>query len=201
MRQCTVQKKKKKTTYLISLLNFENWTEGEKYLKWFIKWTCQLSSLSSICHVFSSFIAMLIKLTFLSHLSSRSQYLHKLFKRDHHKGQRYHEKQISLYAEYDRSNLLPFLRDSTHCPLEKVQPLTRSSLLSCLCLCLILLCKSEIYMFGLLLYRRPLRSASSDTLWGKQSFCWVSTSFCELMDISWCDASHYDNERSSNTVK
>ncbi|XP_030887512.1 vacuolar protein sorting-associated protein 41 homolog [Leptonychotes weddellii] len=46
-------------------------------------------------------------------------YLHKLFKRDHHKGQRYHEKQISLYAEYDRSNLLPFLRDSTHCPLEK----------------------------------------------------------------------------------
>lgn len=49
-----------------------------------------------------------------------SQYLHKLFKRDHHKGQRYHEKQISLYAEYDRPNLLPFLRDSTHCPLEKV---------------------------------------------------------------------------------
>uniref|UniRef100_A0A8B9L362 VPS41 subunit of HOPS complex n=1 Tax=Astyanax mexicanus TaxID=7994 RepID=A0A8B9L362_ASTMX len=50
-------------------------------------------------------------------------YLHKLFKRDHHKGQKYHEKQISLYAEYDRPNLLPFLRDSTHCPLEKVQPL------------------------------------------------------------------------------
>uniref|UniRef100_A0A2K6UTV7 Vacuolar protein sorting-associated protein 41 homolog n=1 Tax=Saimiri boliviensis boliviensis TaxID=39432 RepID=A0A2K6UTV7_SAIBB len=48
-----------------------------------------------------------------------SMYLHKLFKRDHHKGQRYHEKQISLYAEYDRPNLLPFLRDSTHCPLEK----------------------------------------------------------------------------------
>uniref|UniRef100_A0A2K6C4V1 Vacuolar protein sorting-associated protein 41 homolog n=1 Tax=Macaca nemestrina TaxID=9545 RepID=A0A2K6C4V1_MACNE len=48
-----------------------------------------------------------------------SEYLHKLFKRDHHKGQRYHEKQISLYAEYDRPNLLPFLRDSTHCPLEK----------------------------------------------------------------------------------
>uniref|UniRef100_A0A8D2KVP4 Vacuolar protein sorting-associated protein 41 homolog n=1 Tax=Varanus komodoensis TaxID=61221 RepID=A0A8D2KVP4_VARKO len=48
-----------------------------------------------------------------------SEYLHKLFKRDHHKGQKYHEKQISLYAEYDRPNLLPFLRDSTHCPLEK----------------------------------------------------------------------------------
>uniref|UniRef100_A0A3B3TDL1 Vacuolar protein sorting-associated protein 41 homolog n=1 Tax=Paramormyrops kingsleyae TaxID=1676925 RepID=A0A3B3TDL1_9TELE len=47
-------------------------------------------------------------------------YLHKLFKRDHHKGQNYHERQISLYAEYDRANLLPFLRDSTHCPLEKV---------------------------------------------------------------------------------
>ncbi|XP_075442772.1 vacuolar protein sorting-associated protein 41 homolog isoform X2 [Ascaphus truei] len=46
-------------------------------------------------------------------------YLHKLFKRDQHKGQKYHEKQISLYAEYDRPNLLPFLRDSTHCPLEK----------------------------------------------------------------------------------
>ncbi|XP_072547028.1 vacuolar protein sorting-associated protein 41 homolog [Salminus brasiliensis] len=46
-------------------------------------------------------------------------YLHKLFKRDHHKGQKYHERQISLYAEYDRPNLLPFLRDSTHCPLEK----------------------------------------------------------------------------------
>ncbi|KAF4020235.1 hypothetical protein G4228_012017, partial [Cervus hanglu yarkandensis] len=46
-------------------------------------------------------------------------YLHKLFKRDHHKGQRYHEKQISLYAEFDRPNLLPFLRDSIHCPLEK----------------------------------------------------------------------------------
>uniref|UniRef100_A0A8C9T5J4 Vacuolar protein sorting-associated protein 41 homolog n=1 Tax=Scleropages formosus TaxID=113540 RepID=A0A8C9T5J4_SCLFO len=46
-------------------------------------------------------------------------YLHKLFKRDHHKGQKYHERQISLYAEYDRPNLLPFLRESTHCPLEK----------------------------------------------------------------------------------
>lgn len=48
------------------------------------------------------------------------QYLHKLFKRDHHKGQKYHERQISLYAEYDRPNLLPFLRESMHCPLEKV---------------------------------------------------------------------------------
>uniref|UniRef100_A0A674CTS4 Vacuolar protein sorting-associated protein 41 homolog n=1 Tax=Salmo trutta TaxID=8032 RepID=A0A674CTS4_SALTR len=46
-------------------------------------------------------------------------YLHKLFKRDHHKGRRYHERQIGLYAEYDRPNLLPFLRDSIHCPLEK----------------------------------------------------------------------------------
>ncbi|XP_070582392.1 vacuolar protein sorting-associated protein 41 homolog isoform X4 [Erythrolamprus reginae] len=46
-------------------------------------------------------------------------YLHKLFKRDHHKGQKYHENQISLYAEYDRPNLLPFLKNSTHCPLEK----------------------------------------------------------------------------------
>uniref|UniRef100_A0A8C2CQQ0 Vacuolar protein sorting-associated protein 41 homolog n=1 Tax=Cyprinus carpio TaxID=7962 RepID=A0A8C2CQQ0_CYPCA len=46
-------------------------------------------------------------------------YLHKLFKRDHHKGQKYHERQISLYAEFDRPNLLPFLRESMHCPLEK----------------------------------------------------------------------------------
>uniref|UniRef100_A0A672T8Y7 Vps41 beta-propeller domain-containing protein n=1 Tax=Sinocyclocheilus grahami TaxID=75366 RepID=A0A672T8Y7_SINGR len=51
---------------------------------------------------------------------SVSSYLHKLFKRDHHKGQKYHERQISLYAEYDRPNLLPFLRESMHCPLEKV---------------------------------------------------------------------------------
>uniref|UniRef100_A0A671K648 Vacuolar protein sorting-associated protein 41 homolog n=1 Tax=Sinocyclocheilus anshuiensis TaxID=1608454 RepID=A0A671K648_9TELE len=50
---------------------------------------------------------------------SVSSYLHKLFKRDHHKGQKYHERQISLYAEYDRPNLLPFLRESMHCPLEK----------------------------------------------------------------------------------
>lgn len=57
---------------------------------------------------------------FDSSLSS-PQYLHKLFKRDHHKGQKYHERQIGLYAEYDRPNLLPFLRDSTHCPLEKVR--------------------------------------------------------------------------------
>uniref|UniRef100_A0A3P8ZP99 Vacuolar protein sorting-associated protein 41 homolog n=1 Tax=Esox lucius TaxID=8010 RepID=A0A3P8ZP99_ESOLU len=48
------------------------------------------------------------------------KYLHKLFKRDHHKGQKHHERQIGLYAEYDRPNLLPFLRDSIHCPLEKV---------------------------------------------------------------------------------
>uniref|UniRef100_A0A4W3IZ86 Vacuolar protein sorting-associated protein 41 homolog n=1 Tax=Callorhinchus milii TaxID=7868 RepID=A0A4W3IZ86_CALMI len=47
------------------------------------------------------------------------KYLHNLFKRDHHKGQKYHELQISLFAEYDRKNLLPFLRNSTHCPLEK----------------------------------------------------------------------------------
>lgn len=57
------------------------------------------------------------------HLSPPPQYLHKLFKRDHHKGQKYHERQIGLYAEYDRPNLLPFLRDSTHCPLENVQVL------------------------------------------------------------------------------
>uniref|UniRef100_H2M7Z1 Vacuolar protein sorting-associated protein 41 homolog n=1 Tax=Oryzias latipes TaxID=8090 RepID=H2M7Z1_ORYLA len=52
-------------------------------------------------------------------ISVSIHYLHKLFKRDHHKGQKYHERQIGLYAEYDRPNLLPFLRDSTHCPLEK----------------------------------------------------------------------------------
>uniref|UniRef100_A0A8C5PZ75 Vacuolar protein sorting-associated protein 41 homolog n=1 Tax=Leptobrachium leishanense TaxID=445787 RepID=A0A8C5PZ75_9ANUR len=46
-------------------------------------------------------------------------YLHKLFKRDHNKAQKYNEKQIHLYAEYDRKNLLPFLRDNTLCQLEK----------------------------------------------------------------------------------
>ncbi|KAG2458062.1 AMPH protein, partial [Polypterus senegalus] len=53
------------------------------------------------------------------HPAMQHVYLHKLFKRDPHKGHKYHEMLISLYAEYDRPNLLPFLRDSTHCPLEK----------------------------------------------------------------------------------
>lgn len=97
--------------------------------------THMLEFLTSILLLFSQFVTLSAGLlqclifskhfsTFLSHLKGDalflSKYLHKLFKRDHHKGQRYHEKQISLYAEYDRSNLLPFLRDSTHCPLEKV---------------------------------------------------------------------------------
>uniref|UniRef100_S4RIT6 Vacuolar protein sorting-associated protein 41 homolog n=1 Tax=Petromyzon marinus TaxID=7757 RepID=S4RIT6_PETMA len=46
-------------------------------------------------------------------------YLHKLFQWDPHKGDKYHELQIGLYAEYDRPNLLPFLRNSIHCPLQK----------------------------------------------------------------------------------
>lgn len=65
-------------------------------------------------------IILIWKLCLTWHFTFFSQYLHKLFKRDHHKGQRYHERQIGLYAEYDRPNLLPFLRDSIHCPLEKV---------------------------------------------------------------------------------
>lgn len=124
--------------------------------------------------VFHLLIASMRRLSFLCY-----QYLHKLFKRDHHKGQRYHERQISLYAEYDRSNLLPFLRDSTHCPLEKVQPLTWAAPLSSLFtfINLILLSESELYIYSLLFSSRPWRSASRDTLWRKLSFCSVSPSF------------------------
>lgn len=71
-----------------------------------------------ITYGFSSLHGLYIYLFFVNIFCF--QYLHRLFKRDHHKGQKYHEKQISLYAEFDRPNLLPFLRDSTHCPLEKV---------------------------------------------------------------------------------
>uniref|UniRef100_A0A8C4RPL1 Vacuolar protein sorting-associated protein 41 homolog n=1 Tax=Erpetoichthys calabaricus TaxID=27687 RepID=A0A8C4RPL1_ERPCA len=65
-------------------------------------------------------------------------YLHKLFKRDPHKGHKYHEMLISLYAEYDRPNLLPFLRDSTHCPLEKL--CGRIIILICLYYLVVLTC-------------------------------------------------------------
>uniref|UniRef100_A0A8C4NBS6 Vacuolar protein sorting-associated protein 41 homolog n=1 Tax=Eptatretus burgeri TaxID=7764 RepID=A0A8C4NBS6_EPTBU len=47
------------------------------------------------------------------------EYLHRLFQTDPHKGTQYHELQIGLYAEFDRPNLLPFLRHSIHCPLQK----------------------------------------------------------------------------------
>lgn len=46
-------------------------------------------------------------------------YLDKLFQKDPQLGQEYHALQIKLYAEYDREKLLPLLKNSTHCPLQK----------------------------------------------------------------------------------
>eukprot|EP00301_Raphidiophrys_heterophryoidea_P026852 c9357_g1_i1.p1 GENE.c9357_g1_i1~~c9357_g1_i1.p1 ORF type:complete len:1120 (-),score=336.69 c9357_g1_i1:335-3694(-) len=45
-------------------------------------------------------------------------YLHALFKKDHRIATEYHERQLSLYAEYMQDQLLPFLRSSDSYPLE-----------------------------------------------------------------------------------
>ncbi len=45
-------------------------------------------------------------------------YLHRLFGIDMHIASEFHELQVELYAEYDRKDLLPFLRQSNHYPLE-----------------------------------------------------------------------------------
>lgn len=47
------------------------------------------------------------------------KYLHNLFVKDPQAGQKFHEDQVSLYAEYDIKLLLPFLKQSNHYPLEK----------------------------------------------------------------------------------
>ncbi|XP_076806786.1 vacuolar protein sorting-associated protein 41 homolog isoform X1 [Clavelina lepadiformis] len=47
------------------------------------------------------------------------KYLHALFLRDPHLGSEYHALQVRLYAEFDRSRLLPFLRSSNYIPLEE----------------------------------------------------------------------------------
>jgi hypothetical protein len=47
------------------------------------------------------------------------EYLHMLFTKDPHIGQKFHELQVSLYAEYDYKSLLPFLRQSNYYPLAK----------------------------------------------------------------------------------
>jgi len=39
-----------------------------------------------------------------------SQYLHALFLRDSHLGSEYHGLQVRLYAQFDRTRLLPFLK-------------------------------------------------------------------------------------------
>lgn len=46
-------------------------------------------------------------------------YLHGLFKKDPHIAHEFHEYQIELYAKYDYTKLLPFLRQSNYYPLEK----------------------------------------------------------------------------------
>lgn len=46
-------------------------------------------------------------------------YLHAVFVKDVHLGADFHELQVTLYAEFDRKALLPFLRQSNYYPLEK----------------------------------------------------------------------------------
>jgi hypothetical protein len=47
------------------------------------------------------------------------EYLHHLFVKDPHIGKDFHELQVTLYADYDYKQLLPFLRQSNYYPLEK----------------------------------------------------------------------------------
>lgn len=46
------------------------------------------------------------------------QYLDRLYRKDLNLGKDYHHLQVSLYAEYDRPKLLPFLRLSTEYGLQ-----------------------------------------------------------------------------------
>lgn len=46
-------------------------------------------------------------------------YLHALFEASPHAGRDFHDMQVELYAEYDTTMLLPFLRSSQHYTLEK----------------------------------------------------------------------------------
>ncbi|CAG8496376.1 2649_t:CDS:10 [Scutellospora calospora] len=59
----------------------------------------------------------------VSQLQSRRYFLHiyldALFTRDHHMGFEFHDLQIELYAEYDYSRLIEFLRASNYYSLEK----------------------------------------------------------------------------------
>lgn len=47
------------------------------------------------------------------------EYLHALFLRDPHVGRDYHQLMIELYADFEKDDLLPFLRQSNYYPLEK----------------------------------------------------------------------------------
>ena len=53
------------------------------------------------------------------------KYLHALFVKDPHVGAAFHEAQVELYAEFEPSKLLPFLRQSNHYPLKMVRGLER----------------------------------------------------------------------------
>jgi hypothetical protein len=52
-----------------------------------------------------------------------AEYLHKyldgLFQKDPKAGGQYHQRQVELYATYDKEKLLPFLRSCTDIPLQK----------------------------------------------------------------------------------
>ncbi|XP_071158448.1 vacuolar protein sorting-associated protein 41 homolog [Mytilus edulis] len=45
-------------------------------------------------------------------------YLDRIFQKDPHMAEKYHGKQVKLYAEYAPKKLLPFLKSSTHYPLQ-----------------------------------------------------------------------------------
>lgn len=53
-------------------------------------------------------------------LFSLFQYLDALFDRDPRAGSEFHERQVQLYADYDKKKLLPFLRACNDIPLKKV---------------------------------------------------------------------------------
>ena len=51
------------------------------------------------------------------------KYLHALFMKDHDLGQKFHELQVKLYAEYDYKNLMPFLKQSNNYSLSDAKDL------------------------------------------------------------------------------
>ncbi|XP_071956402.1 vacuolar protein sorting-associated protein 41 homolog [Antedon mediterranea] len=56
---------------------------------------------------------------FKEHPKFQYQYLDAVFVKSPNAGQDFHALQVSLYAEFDRTKLLPFLRNSNYYPLQK----------------------------------------------------------------------------------